>query len=207
MDDKMLKTQKDKLAGLEKQLSDLAVKQRRVEKQLADEHDAVRKCAAQRTALVAQLVDAAPEQASKVHKQLDSIDATITGSERMAESLQQLLRSIAGETAEVTGQRDRLNQLVGQEQSSRAFQQWTVELQQARADAERAFADARLKLSALDSLCARGIEQFPGAGNVAAATFEDLLIRQANLEMNGWRVSTPAFRVDSVVHIRALVPR
>lgn len=207
MEDKELKQAKERLGKLDKQLSDLAIKQRSTEAKLAQEHELVRKAAAQRAGVVGLLVDADEEASKKLHKQLDSLDAQIKGAERMAESYQQLLRTISSETTAVTVERDLLNSAVASENTSRAFQQWTVELQQARADAERAFADARLRLSALDSLCARGIERFHGAGNVAAATFEDLLIRQANLESNGWKLSTPVFRADAIVHVRALVPR
>lgn len=207
MDDSTLQENRKRLTGLDRKLSDLAIKQRTVEAKLAGEHENVRKCVAQRAGLVAQLIDADEEKSKRLHRGIDSADAQILASERQAEALQHALKAIANETASTTNQRDQLNTVVGQAINAREFQQWAVELQQARADAEKAFADARLKLSALDSLCARGIERFPGAGNVAAATFEDLLIRQANLEANGWRLSTPVFRADAIVHVRALVPR
>lgn len=206
MEDKVLEVNRKKLSSLDKQLADLAVKQRRVEKQLADEHDRIRQCASQRTALVAQLVDAAPEQASKVHKQLDSIDATITGSERMAESFQALLRSIAAETATLTSERNRLNEIVGAEVNQREFALWTVTMTENFKAARAAMAAARIALARCTVEAAKGAERFKGAASTWAAGEFDAFERvEANPDtLGGFKLATPWYR-NTVVHIHPMV--
>lgn len=206
MEDKMLKTQKEKLAGLDRQLSDLAVKQRRVEKQLADEHDAIRAGAAQRVSVVALLVDADPEMAKKLHKQLDSLDSQIKGSERMAESFQALLRSIASETATVTVDRNRLNETVGVEVNQREFALWATTMQENFAAAHAAMAAARIALAKCTVEAAKGAERFKGAAMTwAAGEFDQFERVEANPDsLGGFRMAKPWYR-NTVVHIHPMV--
>lgn len=201
MDDKALEVSRKKLSALDKQLSDLAIKQRTTEARLAGEHELIRKAAAQRAGLVAQLIDAAPEQASKVHKQIDGLDAQIKSSERLAESLQHLLKSIAGETADTTSQRDKLNQLVASENNTRAFAQWQSEMEQNFAAATAAMAAAREALGRLTTEAARGTERFAGAASGwSASRFDQWEHQQANPNLAGFRQSLPWFR-SIVVHV------
>ena len=208
MDDKVLASQKKKLEALTREISSLTLKERTTRAKLDDEHSIIAKAKAERAVLVDRLIGASAETAAQTHTKIDGLDRTITASARLAESYERLLTATNTELAAVMAEQNRVNVIVGQEETARAFTQWQVELQQARADAEQAFADARLKLAALDALCARGGERFHGsAANIAAATFEDLLIRQANLESNGWKLSVPVYRADAIIHIRPLVPR
>lgn len=199
---------KEQLAKVEKQISEYTVKLRVTEQRLRAEHEGLRSLVSQRAQMLARLADANTEDAQKINKNLDELDSQIRGTERRAESLQALVKTINSAMAELGNEHEKLSEVIAAEVNAEEFEAWKVQVAQARQDAEAAFADARIKLAALDTLCARGGARFGGpAYNVAAATFEDLLTRQANLEQNGWKLSVPVYRADAIVHIRPLIRR
>lgn len=208
MDDKVLRENQKKLAALDRQLSDLAIKQRTTEGRLAQEHELVRRAVSQRAAVVGGLIDADEEAAKKLHRQLDSLDQQIKSSERMAESLQNLLRGIAAETADTTSQRDKLNQVVASENTSREFALWQADMTGNFAAAREAMAAARIALGKLTTTAARGVERFQGAASGwAAGEFDRFEHVEANPDsLGGFKPALPLFR-SIVVHVSPMERR
>lgn len=200
--------QKEQLAKVETRIAELVNKQRDTERRLARETENVKRAEAERARLVSDLAGADGEASGRIHKSLDAADGQLRTAQRMAESFKKLLDTITAEMTGLNNERIRLSQAIAQEENAAAFEAWKVHLQQARADVEEKCAAARLALAALDSLCARGGEKFRGiAYNIASEMFETLLIKEANLEQHGWKISTPAYRADAIVHIRPLIRR
>lgn len=196
MDDKALEVSRKKLAALDKQLADLAVKQRATESRLDGEHQIIRKAAAERMGVVAQLVDADSPTAAKLHKQLDGLDQQIKSSERLAESYQHALKDIASQTATVTVEHDRVNQIVGAENNARAFALWTANMVEQFKTVHEAMATARLTLGRLCIEAAHGCEQFRGAAaNWAANEFDQFERLEANPDtLLSFKMATPWYR-------------
>lgn len=200
--------QKEQLAKLEKQVRDLAAKEAQVRARLDGEQQIVRAAASARATALGKLSDANAEEAVRLNKEVDVLDARIKNAERLSEAHQASLRQIAAEVQSVTKERDVLGLAISAQENAVACEQWKLQVVQARIEVEQKCAEARLALAALDQLCASGGAKFGGiAFSVAAAEFEGLLVRQANLEQNGWKLSTPIYRADAIIHIRGLVRR
>ena len=201
MDDKVLKTQKEKLVGLDKKLSDLAAKLRSTESRLDQEHQIVRQAASQRAVLVGNLVGASVEESRRLHEKIDGLDQQIRGAERMSESYQRLLETVKAETVEVTAARDKLNAVVGAETNARDFAAWQIAMQENFKAAHAAMAAAREALAKCTTEAARAGERFGGvAQSWAAAAFDSFEHSEHNADtLLNFRQATPWFRNTSVV--------
>lgn len=208
MDDTQLAVGRKKLAALDKQLSDLAIKQRTTESRLAGEHELIRKSAAERATVVARLVDADEQAAAKLHKQLDGLDQQIKSSERQAEAYQHALKAIASETATITADRNKLNEAVGVEINQRDFRTWQSTMTANFAAAREAMAAARIALGKLTVEAAKGTERFKGlASTWAAGEFDQFERVEANPDsLGGFKLATPWYR-NVLIHIAPMERR
>lgn len=202
MDDKALRQLKERLDKLNREVHSLTKKEQETRRRLDDELDLSRKAKAERAVLLDRLIGATVEAAEKLHRQVDGIDQQIKSSERLSESLDRLLQATKAEYEAVLVERNKINQVVGQEETARAFSLWQVTMEQNFQAATAAMAAARLTLGKLTTEAASGSERFGGqASTWSAGKFDEWEHREHNAEsLAGFRPALPWFR-NIIVHI------
>lgn len=182
MDDRQLKDATARLRKIEGQIGDLTAKQRAAEVKLKTQVETASKLARQRGELISELATVNDEeQAKAIHKKLDLLDPQVTKATRLIESHERALKDIASETATLTNDRNKLNELVAAENNARAFAQWQADMQANFEAARAAMATARITLGKLTTEAAAGVERFKGAAsNWAGSRFEEFEHREAN---------------------------
>jgi hypothetical protein len=185
----------ERAAQLRKRIIELGERRRHAEAAHSEQNDTLAREAHRRMRIIESLANAGKDAKSKLHAELDAVDADLREAERLGESFGLAIKKIAGESAGLTQELNEVVQTIEAEERANALEAFRIKLQHAARRAGESLDAARADLAALTILETNAV--LAGNGNAAhegnihricEPILEEFTGQQANLDSRGWRL-------------------